>query len=74
VRFIGRIDANVAGQKLGGVFECGQGQGGRHLHGGNQSERLLKREHLALVSKRIQALYILKVPEFKRELLWFLLS
>jgi hypothetical protein len=38
VRFVGRVDADVAGQELGGVFECGQGQGGGHLHGGTSLE------------------------------------
>jgi hypothetical protein len=32
--FVGRVDADVAGQEFTRVFECGQGQGGGHLHGG----------------------------------------
>jgi hypothetical protein len=38
VRFVGRVDADVAGQEFTRVFERGQGQGGGHLHGGTSLE------------------------------------
>jgi len=48
----------VSGQELGGVLECGQGQGGGHLHGGTSLKGYEKRELPALVFKGFQALFI----------------